>query len=53
MKTIAQEIPNFTKFKPYPFTEKRIKGMEVIHPSVQEKLNKANDFIRRGKFPKF
>jgi hypothetical protein len=52
MKTIEQEIPDFTQCKPYQFTEKKMKGMGVIHPSVQEKLDKANDFIRRGKFPK-
>ena len=52
MKTIEQEIPDLTQSKPYPFTEKKMKGMGVIHPSVQEKLDKANDFIRRGKFPK-
>jgi hypothetical protein len=52
MKTIEQEIPDFTTSKSYPFTEKKMKVMEVINPSLQEKLDKANDFIRRGKFPK-
>ena len=52
MKIIEQEIPNFSQDKPYPFIEKKLKGMGVVHPSLQEKLDKVNDFIRRGKFPK-
>ncbi len=45
-----EEIPVFTDYKPYPFTERKEKGMGVIHPSVQKKLDEANTFIASGKF---
>jgi hypothetical protein len=51
MKTLEiEEIPILTDYKPYAITERKEKGMGVIHSSVQKKLDEANAFLASGKF---